>query len=87
MFQEPRTDDKENKMQTESIKITTEYIKLDQLIKFSGMAENGAMAKDMILSEIVFVNGELCTMRGKKIRPGDNVKIEFEDEDFLIEVE
>ena len=87
MFQEQRTDDKELKMQTENIKITTEYIKLDQLLKFCGVAENGAMAKDMILSEIVFVNGELCTMRGKKLRPGDNVKIEFEDEDFLIEVE
>ena len=87
MFQEQKIDYEEIKMQKECIKITTEYIKLDQLIKFSGMAENGAMAKDMILSEIVFVNGELCTMRGKKIRPGDTVKIEFEDEDFLIEVE
>lgn len=73
-------------MQTEEIKITTEYIKLDQLLKFSGIAENGADAKDMILDEIVSVNGEICTMRGKKIRPGDEVVINFEDEAFKIEV-
>ncbi len=73
-------------MQTEEIKITTEYIKLDQLLKFSGIAENGADAKDMILDEIVSLNGEICTMRGKKIRPGDEVVINFEDEAFKIEV-
>lgn len=74
-------------MQTEKVKIETEYIKLDQLLKFSGIAENGADAKDMILSEIVTVNGEICTMRGKKLRPNDEVIINFEDESFMIEVE
>lgn len=74
-------------MQTEEIKISTEYIKLDQLLKFSGVAENGADAKDMILSEIVSVNGEVCVMRGKKIRSGDEVIVEFEDETLKIEVE
>ncbi|MBR3791546.1 MAG: RNA-binding S4 domain-containing protein [Clostridia bacterium] len=73
-------------MQTEEIKISTEYIKLDQLLKFSGVAENGADAKDMILAEIVDVNGEVCTMRGKKIRPNDEVIIHFEDEILKIEV-
>ena len=74
-------------MQKEKITITTEYIKLDQLLKFSGLAENGADAKDMVLSEMAEVNGELCTMRGKKIRPGDKVMVYFEDETVLIEVE
>lgn len=74
-------------MQTENIKITTEYIKLDQLLKFSGIAENGADAKEMILDEIVSVNGEICTMRGKKLRPGDCVEIQFEDESYRINVE
>lgn len=74
-------------MKTEKIKIQTEYIKLDQLLKFSGIAENGADAKDMILCEIVEVNGEICTMRGKKLRGGDSVVIHFEDEDYCIEVE
>lgn len=74
-------------MQTENIKITTEYIKLDQLLKFSGIAENGAVAKEMILDEIVSVNGEVCTMRGKKLRPGDSVLISFEDEAYKINVD
>ena len=73
-------------MQVEEIKISTEYIKLDQLLKFSGVAENGADAKDMILNEIVLVNGEVCTMRGKKLRTGDEVLVEFEDETLKIEV-
>lgn len=60
------------------ISITTEYIKLDQLLKFSGVAETGAFAKDMILDGAVTVNGEVCTMRGKKIRPGDAVSVDFE---------
>ena len=67
-------------MQTEHISIETEYIKLDQLLKFSGLAETGAMAKEMILDEIVLVNGEICTMRGKKIRSGDAVVVQFDDE-------
>lgn len=58
------------------VKITTEFIKLDQLLKFSGVAETGGMAKDMILNEEVSVNGELCTMRGKKIRKGDKVTLD-----------
>ena len=66
--------------------IKTEYIKLDQLLKFSGLAESGAEAKDMILDEIVSVNGEPCTMRGKKIRAGDYITVEFEDETVRVDV-
>ncbi len=71
---------------TEEVKITTEFIKLDQLLKFTNIAESGAMAKEMIADEIVSVNGEICTMRGKKVRPGDSVLVEFEDEIFEIAV-
>jgi ribosome-associated protein len=71
---------------SQEIKITTEFIKLDQLLKFANIAESGAMAKEMIADEIVSVNGEICTMRGKKIRPGDSVLAEFEDEIFEITV-
>lgn len=74
-------------MQKEKVKISTEYIKLDQLLKFTGLAENGAMAKEMILEGIVSVNGEECLMRGKKLRPGDTAEVFFEDEAVLIEVE
>lgn len=68
------------------IPITTEYIKLDQLLKFAAVAESGAMAKDMIQSGIVSVNGETCLMRGKKLRAGDTVAVKFEDGTFEIEV-
>ena len=71
---------------SQEIKITTEFIKLDQLLKFANIAESGAMAKEMIADEIVSVNDEICTMRGKKIRPGDVVLAEFEDEIFEITV-
>ena len=74
-------------METQTVKISTEFIKLDQLLKFSGIAESGADAKDMILDEIVSVNGEVCTMRGKKIRPGDRVLLVFQDGKYQIIVE
>lgn len=73
-------------MEKIELPITTEYIKLDQLLKFSGIAENGADAKDMILDEMVSFNGKICTMRGKKVRPGDTVTIVFEDETVQITV-
>jgi ribosome-associated protein len=66
--------------------IKTEYIKLDQLLKFSQIAESGSDAKDMILDGIVSVNDELCTMRGKKIRSGDKVTVNFDDETVIIDV-
>lgn len=74
-------------MEKINISIKTEYIKLDQLLKYSGIAESGADAKDMIIDGIVKFNGEVCTMRGKKVRSGDKVEIEFEDEIVIIMVE
>ena len=61
------------------VKITTEFIKLDQLLKFSGAAAIGSEAKEAILSGNVSVNGEICLMRGKKIRSGDIVTINGKD--------
>ena len=57
------------------IKISTPFIKLDQFLKYSGIALSGGEAKEMIADGIVEVNGEKCYMRGKKIYPGDIVKI------------
>ena len=57
----------------EKIRITTEFIKLDALLKFAGLCETGGEAKELIQGGAVKVNGEVCTMRGKKIRPGDTV--------------
>ena len=59
----------------ENVKITTEFIKLDQLLKFAGAAAIGSEAKALIADGKVSVNGEICTMRGKKIRSGDVVSI------------
>ena len=53
--------------------ITTEYIKLKDLLKLANAVETGGEAKECIQSGEVLVNGEVCTMRGKKIRPGDVV--------------
>ena len=55
------------------IVITTEFIKLQDLLKFANLVESGGEAKERIQGGEVQVNGEVCTMRGKKIRPGDVV--------------
>ena len=60
-------------METEKIAIRTEFIKLDSFLKYAGLAETGGQAKDAIQAGAVLVNGEVCTMRGKKLRPGDIV--------------
>ena len=59
----------------EKIKITTEFIKLDALLKFASMVGSGGEAKTLIQNGEVLVNGEVCTMRGKKIRSGDKVSL------------
>lgn len=61
-------------MKEETIQITTEYIKLQDLLKFSGAAETGGEAKEAIQAGEVKVNGEVCVMRGKKLRPGDRAE-------------
>lgn len=58
------------------VKITTEFIKLDALLKFAGAVETGGEAKQVIQEGHVQVNGEVCAMRGKKIRPGDVAELD-----------
>ena len=60
----------------EEINISTEFIKLDALLKFSALAATGGEAKNMIGEGLVSVNGEVCTMRGKKCFPGDIVAVQ-----------
>lgn len=62
-------------MREQQVKITTEYIKLEALLKFAGVTETGGEAKQIIQAGEVKVNGETCTMRGKKLRPGDTVEL------------
>ena len=60
----------------ENIVITTEFIKLQDLLKFANLVSTGGEAKIIIQEGEVKVNGEVCTMRGKKIRPGDIVELD-----------
>ena len=60
------------------IEITTEFIKLDSFLKFSGAVSMGSEAKMLILDELVKVNNEICTQRGKKLYKGDIVEFNGE---------
>ncbi len=60
-------------MKSEKIYIDTEFIKLDSLLKMAGFG-TGGQAKMLVQNGGVKVNGEVCTMRGKKMRPGDNAE-------------
>ena len=62
-------------MQSETIKIETPFIRLDALLKFAGAAETGGEAKLLIQAGSVKVNGEVCTMRGKKLYPGGRAEL------------
>ena len=57
------------------IEITTEYIKLQDLLKLASVTATGGEAKLMVQEGQILVNGEVCTQRGKKIRPGDDVLV------------
>ena len=67
-------------MECHEIKVHTEFIKLQDLLKFAGAVETGGDAKLIIQEGRVKVNGEVCTMRGKKLRSGDRASIDGETE-------
>ena len=62
--------------------IATEFIKLESALKFANAVESGGMAKTVIQDGQVKANGEICTMRGKKLYPGDEVS--FQGSSFVI---
>ncbi|MBR2880151.1 MAG: RNA-binding S4 domain-containing protein [Oscillospiraceae bacterium] len=66
----------------EDITIKTEFIKLDAFLKFAGAVDTGGEGKLLISEGHVLVNNEVCTMRGKKLRPGDIVRIA--DDEYLV---
>ena len=72
------------KENTIPVVIGTEFIKLEAALKFANAVESGGMAKTVIQSEEVLVNGEICTMRGKKLYPGD--RFTFMGQDYLISI-
>ena len=63
-------------MEKATVQIRTEFIKLQDLLKFAGAVETGGDAKLIIQEGRVSVNGEVCTMRGKKCRAGDVVELD-----------
>lgn len=62
-------------MGRETVTIHTEFIRLDALLKLAGAAGTGGQAKALIQDGQVLVNGQVCTMRGKKLRPGDRAAL------------
>lgn len=71
-------------MAKEIIKINGEFIKLQDLLKFSGLCMTGGHAKVVIQNGEVKVNGEICTMRGKKIRSKDKVEFDGKEIEVLL---
>ena len=64
------------------VSITTEYIKLQDAMKYANIVYSGGEAKSLIQEGQVLVNGEVCTMRGKKLYNGD--KFTFDGQTYLI---
>ena len=73
---------KKNPENMVDLAIHTEFIKLQDAMKYANIVYSGGEAKTLILEEQVSVNGEVCTMRGKKLRPGD--KFSFMGQTYLI---
>ncbi len=65
-----------------SVPISTEFIKLESFLKLANAVGSGGMAKNFIQNGEVTVNGEVCTMRGKKLRPGDSIR--FDGAEYLV---
>ena len=63
-------------MEQREVSITTEFIKLEGLLKLEGLAMTGGEAKERIQAGEARGNGEICTQRGRKLRPGDFVELD-----------
>ena len=70
-------------MAQKPVSITTEFIKLEALLKLANLVGTGGEAKMLIQDGQASVNGEVCTMRGKKLRPGDTVQ--FQGQEILVQ--
>ena len=72
------------KLPEQKVVIGTEFIKLEAALKYVNATESGGMAKAVIQDGQVKVNGEVCTMRGKKLYPGD--RVDFDGVQYLISI-
>ena len=70
-------------MAQKTVSIPTEFIKLEALLKLANLVGTGGEAKMLIQDGQASVNGEVCTMRGKKLRPGDTVQ--FQGQEILVQ--
>lgn len=70
-------------MAQKTVSITTEFINLEALLKLANLVGTGGEAKMLIQDGQASVNGEVCTMRGKKLRPGDTVQ--FQGQEILVQ--
>ena len=70
-------------MAQKTVSITTEFIKLEALLKLANLVGTGGGAKRLIQDGQATVNGEVCTMRGKKLRPGDTVQ--FQGQEIMVQ--
>ena len=70
-------------MAQKTVSITTEFIKLEALLKLANLVGTGGEAKMLTQDGQASVNGEVCTMRGKKLRPGDTVQ--FQGQEILVQ--
>ena len=68
----------------QKLTITTEFIKLESAMKLANIIPSGGTAKMVIQDGLVKVNGEVCTMRGKKLYPGDSFA--FNGDKYLISI-
>ena len=66
------------------VTITSDFIKLDSFLKLSGAVSTGGEAKVLVQQGAVYVNGEACMQRGKKLHGGDTVKIEGDEQRYVV---
>ena len=72
-------------MNTQHITVQGEFIRLDDLLKLTGCVQTGGQAKIMIQGGMVTLDGEVCTMRGKKLRGGEVVAIPEQGEEIILD--
>jgi len=72
-------------MNTTNFTLNDEYIRLDDLLKLTGCVQTGGQAKVLIQGGGVLLDGEVCTMRGKKLRGGETVTVPETDEEITVD--
>lgn len=65
--------------------LEAEYIRLDDLLKLTGCVQTGGQAKVLIQGGAVYLDGEVCTMRGKKLRGGETVSVPEDDMVIIVD--